>query len=66
MSPLHNFIITIYSSLQYKFYYGYVGAYVPLWHYGYKSATLPAHHAYTATIRHLSLMMDYAGGGQLD
>jgi len=56
----------MYPSLQYKFYCGYVGAYVPLWHYGYNGATLSAHHAYTATLLHLSLMMDYAGGGQLD
>lgn len=66
MSPLHNIIITMYPSLQYKFCYGYVGAYVPLWHYGYKGATLPAPHTYTATLLLISLMTDYARGGQLN
>ena len=66
MLPLQNIIITMYPYPQYKFYYRYVGASIPLCHYGYKGATLSAHHAYITTLLHLSLMIDYAGGGQLD
>jgi hypothetical protein len=47
------------------FYYGYVGLFLPFYHCGYTDATPPAHHAYMSTLLHLSLMTNYARGGQL-
>ena len=56
----------MYPFLKYEFSYGYVGDNVSLCHHSYKGATPPTNHAYRDTLLQLSLMKNYARGGQLD